>query len=131
MYGFKLDKKAEDKQNDKEFTSTTKPDVKPDPLKPSSETNQQEVADPYPQDSTNEALFVQKQFKLQKAQIFHTPLGQTKARQVYRQRKTGKLYFGDGTSYDGLGKEKAGPDLSFVTKVDVVDNPLTTNTIAS
>jgi hypothetical protein len=131
MYGFKLDKKAEDKQNDKEFTSTTKPDVKPDPLKPSSETNQQEVADPYPQDSTNEALFIQKQYKLQKAQIFHTPLGQTKARQVYRQRKTGKLYFGDGTSYDGLGKEKAGPDLSFVTKVDVVDNPLTTNTIAS
>lgn len=127
MYGFKLDKKAEDKQNDKEFTSTTKPDVKPDPLKPSSETNQQEAGDPYPQDSTNEALFIQKQYKLQKAQIFHTPLGQTKARQVYRQKKTGKLYFGDGTAYDGLGKENAGPDLSFVTKVDVVDNPFTPN----
>jgi hypothetical protein len=127
MYGFKLDKKAEDKQNDKTFTSTTKPDVKPDPLKPSSETNQQEVADPYPQDSTNEALFIQKQFKLQKAQIFYTPLGQTKARQVYRQKKTGKLYFGDGTPYTALGFKAIGPDLSFVTKEDVVANPFTPN----
>ena len=127
MYGFKVDDKSVNKQNDKTFTSTNKPDVASDPLKPESEKNQQEQGDPYPQDSTEEALFIQKQFKLQKANIFHTPLGQTKSRPVYRQKKTGKLYFGDGTPYDGLGKEKSGPDLSFVTKVDVVDNPNTPN----
>jgi hypothetical protein len=127
MYGFKVDDKSVNKQNDKTFTSTNKPDVAADPLKPESEKNQQEQGDPYPQDSTEEALFVQKQFKLQKANIFHTPLGQTKSRPVYRQKKTGKLYFGDGTPYDGLGKEKSGPDLSFVTKVDVVANPFTPN----
>lgn len=115
------------KENDKKFTSTNKPDVKPDPLKPTSETNQQEQSDPYPQDSTKEALFIQKQFKLQKAQIFYTALGQTKARQVYRQKKTGKLYFGDGTPYTALGFKNIGPDLSFVTKQDVVANPFTPN----
>jgi hypothetical protein len=128
MYGFKETyNNVDSKQNDKQFTSTNKADVAPDPLKPESEKNQQEQGDPYPQDSTNEALFVQKQFKLQKANIFHTPLGQTKSRPVYRQKKTGKLYFGDGTPYDGLGKEKSGPDLSFVTKQDVVANPFTPN----
>jgi hypothetical protein len=128
MYGFKETyNNVDSKQNDKQFTSTNKPDVAADPLKPESEKNQQEQGDPYPQDSTEEALFVQKQFKLQKANIFHTPLGQTKSRPVYRQKKTGKLYFGDGTPYDGFGKEKSGPDLSFVTKVDVVANPFTPN----
>jgi hypothetical protein len=76
----------------------------------------------------NEELKIkQEQFKLQKAQIFYTPLGQTKARQVYRQKKTGKLYFGDGTPYTALGFKNIGPDLSFVTKVDVVANPFTPN----
>jgi hypothetical protein len=129
MYGFKLNKEAEDKQNDKQFTSTNKPDVAgaADPLKPQSEINQQEQGDPYPQDSTKEALFIQKQFKLQKANMYHIALGQTKSRPVYRQKKTGKLYFGDGTPYDGFGKRNAGQDLSFVTKQDVVANPFTPN----
>ncbi len=128
MYGFKETyNDVESKQNDKKFTSTNKPDVPADPLKPESEKNQQEQGDPYPQDSTEEALFIQKQFKLQKTNIFHTALGQTKARPVYRQKKTGKLYFGDGTPYDGFGKEKAGPDLSFIGDVDVVNNPNTPN----
>jgi hypothetical protein len=128
MYGFKETyNNVESKQNDKKFTSTNKPDVPADPLKPESEKNQQEQGDPYPQDSTEEALFIQKQFKLQKTNIFHTALGQTKARPVYRQKKTGKLYFGDGTPYDGFGKEKAGPDLSFIGDVDVVNNPNTPN----
>ena len=128
MYGFKLDEKSENKQNDKQFTSTNKPDVRPGPLKPESETNQQETGDPYPQDSTNEALFIQKQFKLQKAQIFHTPIGQSKARQIYRQKKTGKLYFGDGTPYTSLGFKAIGPDLSSFNAVDSVDTPFTANT---
>ena len=132
MYGFKETyNNAESRQNDKQFTSTNKADVPIEPNKPSSETNQAETGNPYPQDETNEALLIRDKFKLRETNIFHTPLGQTKSRRVYRQKKTGKLYFGDGTPYDGLGKEKAGPDLSFVTKVDVVDNPLTTNTIAS
>ena len=128
MYGFKLDEKSENKQNDKQFTSTNKPDVRPGPLKPESETNQQETGDPYPQDSTNEALFIQKQFKLQKAQIFHTPIGQSKARQIYRQKKTGKLYFGDGTPYTSLGFKAIGPDLSSFNAVDSVDTPFAANT---
>jgi len=112
--------------NDKKFTSTNKPDVTPDPLKPTSETNQQEQGDPYPQDSTNEALFIQKQFKLSKTNMAHTALGQTKARPIYQQKKTRKLYFGDGTPYTGF-PASIGPDLSFVTKQDVVNNPFTPN----
>jgi len=132
MYGFKETyNNAESRQNDKQFTSTNKADVPIEPNKPSSETNQAETGNPYPQDETNEALLIRDKFKLRETNIFHTALGQTKSRRVYRQKKTGKLYFGDGTPYDGFGKEKAGPDLSFVTKVDIVDNPLTTNTIAS
>ena len=114
------------KENDKKFTSTNKPDVKPDPLKPTSETNQQEQSDPYPQDSTKEALFIQKQYKLSKSGMMNTPLGQTKARTIYKQKKTGKLYYGDGTSYTGF-PASIGPDLSFVTKQDVVANPFTPN----
>jgi hypothetical protein len=128
MYGFKLNKEAEDKQNDKQFTSTNKPDVAgaADPLKPQSEINQQEESDPYPQDSTKEALFIQKQYKLSKSGMMNTPLGQTKARTIYKQKKTGKLYYGDGTPYTGF-PASIGPDLSFVTKVDVVANPFTPN----
>ena len=113
-------------ENDKKFTSTNKPDVRPDPSKPQSEINQQEKGDPYPQDSTNEALFIQKQFKLTKTSMAHTAIGQTKARPIYKQKKTGKLYFGDGTPYTGF-PASIGPDLSFVTKQDVVANPFTPN----
>ncbi len=113
-------------ENDVRFKSTNKPDVRPDPSKPQSEINQQEQGDPYPQDSTNEALLIQKQFKLTKTSMAHTALGQTKARPIYKQKKTGKLYFGDGTPYSGF-PASIGPDLSFVTKQDVVNNPFTPN----
>jgi hypothetical protein len=119
-------KNVESKQNDKQFTSTNKADVPADPLKPESEKNQQEQGDPYPQDSTEEALFIQKQFKLSKTNMAHTALGQTKARPIYQQKKTRKLYFGDGTPYTGF-PASIGPDLSFVTKQDVVANPFTPN----
>ena len=102
MYGFKIDEKSLDKQNDKNFTSTTQPDKPFDPKKSSSEKNQVESGDPYPNDSSEEALKLQKTMKLVKANIFHTPLGQSKARVVYRQKKTDKLYFGDGTPYTAL-----------------------------
>jgi len=127
MYGFKETyNSVESKQNDKQFTSTNKADVAADPLKPESEKNQQEQGDPYPQDSTEEALFIQKQFKLSKTNMAHTALGQTKARPIYQQKKTRKLYFGDGTPYTGF-PASIGPDLSFVTKQDVVANPFTPN----
>jgi hypothetical protein len=129
MYGFKETyNNVDSKQNDKQFTSTNKPDVAgaADPLKPQSEINQQEESDPYPQDSTKEALFIQKQYKLSKSGMMNTPLGQTKARTIYKQKKTGKLYYGDGTPYTGF-PASIGPDLSFVTKVDVVANPFTPN----
>ena len=58
--------------------------------------------------------------------MMNTPLGQTKARTIYKQKKTGKLYYGDGTSYTGF-PASIGPDLSFVTKQDVVANPFTPN----
>jgi hypothetical protein len=119
--------KATDLQNQKVgLNTTTKEDKAPDMAKPESEVNQQEGGDPYPQDSTNEALFIQKQYKLSKSGMMNTPLGQTKARTIYRQKKTGKLYYGDGTSYTGFPRS-IGPDLSFVTKVDVVANPFTPN----
>jgi hypothetical protein len=122
-----VSEKAASLQNTDKFKSTYKPDAAPNMAKPQSEINQQEQEDPYPQDSTKEALFIQKQFKLQKANMYHIALGQTKSRPVYRQKKTGKLYFGDGTPYDGFGKRNAGQDLSFVTKQDVVANPFTPN----
>ena len=111
-------------ENEKQFKSTNKPDVKPDPLKPKSEDANKI---PYPQDETNEALKIQKEYQLRKTNIPYTPPDETKLRTIYRQRKTGKLYFGDGTPYNGLGKENAGPDLSFITKQDVVNNPFTPN----
>jgi len=123
MYGFTFNPNDASRQNDAKYrsitgTSTNKADAQVEPLKPKSETDNQEQGDPYPQDSSPQALDIQKQFKLQKAQIFHTPLGQNKARQVYQQKKTRKLYFGDGTPYTGLGSKNAGPDL----RPDLFDN---------
>jgi hypothetical protein len=129
MYGFKLNPNDTSRQNDTKYrsitgTSTNKPDAPIDPLKPKSETNQQEQEDPYPQDSSAYALDIQKQFKLRKVNIFHTPQGESKARQVYEQKKTGKLYFGDGSPYSGLGIKNVGPDL----RADKFDN---TNSIGA
>jgi hypothetical protein len=123
MYGFTFNPNDASRQNDAKYrsitgTSTNKADAQVDPLKPKSQTDNQEQGDPYPQDSTPQSLDIQKQFKLQKAQIFHTPLGQNKARQVYQQKKTRKLYFGDGTPYTGLGSKNVGPDL----RPDLFDN---------
>jgi hypothetical protein len=104
--------KATDLQNQKVgLNTTTKEDKAPDMAKPESEVNQQEGGDPYPQDSTPWALDIQKQYKLRKTNISHTPLGESKARPVYEQRKTGKLYFGNGEPYTGFS-DNIGPDLS-------------------
>ena len=107
--------KATDLQNQKiGLNSTTKEDKAPDMAKPQSEVNQQEGGDPYPQDSTPWALDIQKQNKFRKTNISHTPLGQSKSRPVYEQRKTGKLYFGNGEPYPGF-PNNIGPDLSTPT----------------
>jgi hypothetical protein len=116
MYGFTFNPNDASKQNDEKYrsitgTSTNKADAPIDPLKPKSEKNNNEQGDPYPQDSDSQALDIQKKFKLEKAQIYHTPIGQNKARQIYRQKKTGKLYFGDGSPYTSLGFKAIGPDL--------------------
>jgi hypothetical protein len=103
MYGFKIDEKSTDKQNDKTFTSTTQPDKPFEAKKPSSEKNQTENGDPYPNDSSEEALKLQKRMKLSESLINHTPKGETKPRKVYIQKKTDRLYFGDGTPYSGVG----------------------------
>jgi len=106
MYGFFDDASTLDKQNkkpdEKKLQSTNTPYQSTDAQKPSSETNQAEGGDPYPNDSSPDALQLQKRMRLVKANIFHTPLGQSKARVVYRQKKTDKLYFGDGTPYTAL-----------------------------
>ena len=112
-----VSEKAASLQNTDKFKSTYKPDVAPDMAKPQSEVNQQEEGDPYPQDSTPWALDIQKQNKFRKTNIFHTPLGQSKARQVYEQKKTGKLYFGNGEPYTQF-PNNIGPDLS----IPVIDN---------
>jgi hypothetical protein len=100
MYGFKSTfDTVESKQNDKQFKSTNKADVAPNPLKPESEKNQSETADPYPNDSNPEALEVQKRLRLEKTNKEFVPKGQTKPRKVYIQKRTGKQYYGDGTPY--------------------------------
>jgi hypothetical protein len=123
MYGFAFNANDASRQNDTKYrsitnTSTNKADEPIDPLKPKSETNQKEQGDPYPQDSSPEALDIQKKFKLEKVNIFHTPIGQNKARQIYQQKKTRKLYFGDGSPYQALGAKSVGPDL----RPDLFDN---------
>jgi hypothetical protein len=104
--------KATDLQNQKVgLNSTTKEDKAPDMSKPESEVNQQEGKDPYPQDSTPWALDIQKQYKLRKTNIPYTPPNEKIQRTVYEQRKTGKLYFGNGEPYTGFS-DNIGPDLS-------------------
>jgi hypothetical protein len=93
------------------LNTTTKEDKAPDMTKPKSELNQQEGGDPYPQDSTELALDIQKQQKLRKTNIPYTPPNEKIQRTVYEQRKTGKLYFGNGEPYTGFS-DNIGPDLS-------------------
>jgi len=112
-----VSEKAASLQNTDKFKSTYKPDAAPDMAKPQSEVNQQEEGDPYPQDSTPWALDIQKQNKFRKTNILHTPLGQSKARQVYEQKKTRKLYFGNGEPFTGF-PNNIGPDLS----TPIIDN---------
>ena len=103
--------KETDLQNQKiGLNSTNKPDVPlGDRAKPTSEQNQQETGDPYPQDSTKEALAKQNELKLRKTNQKPIPNGQTKGREIYIQRKTGKYYYGDGTPYTGFDEKAAGP----------------------
>jgi hypothetical protein len=107
LYGFFDDASTESKQNNtpdaKKLQSTNTPYVAPDFKKPSSETNQAEGGDPYPNDSSAEALEVQKRLRLVKTNILHTPPGQTKPRQIYKKRRGGQLYYGDGNPYTGVG----------------------------
>ena len=93
------------------LNTTTKEDKAPDMAKPESEVNQQEEGDPYPQDSTELALDIQKQQKLRKTNIPYTPPNEKIQRTVYEQRKTGKLYIGNGEPYTGFS-DNIGPDLS-------------------
>jgi hypothetical protein len=116
-----VSEKAASLQNTDKFKSTYKPDAAPDMAKPQSEVNQQEEGDPYPQDSTPWALDIQKQNKFRKTNILHTPLGQSKARQVYEQKKTRKLYFGNGEPYTQF-PNNIGPDLS-APAVDNINLP--------
>jgi hypothetical protein len=116
MYGYKLssdDVARESSKTEKEqFRSTnnqfkTMPtDIKQSPQEEDSKNGE----DPYPQDNTPLAEAFRKQFKLNKTNIFHTPEGQTVARQVYQQKKTKYLYFGDGSPYTAFPKN-IGPDL--------------------
>lgn len=107
MYGFKSSASDKSKQNaqpdNKKLQSTNTPYIPMDVKKPSSEVNQAESGDPYPNDSSPEALQVQKRLRLEKTNIVDTPTGQTKPRQIYRQKRSGKLYYGDGNVYSGLG----------------------------
>ena len=110
MYGYKLSKDdariKTDNENKNKFKSTNKFEKAPEVLKPDAEKNSQEGKEPYPQDSSPEALKIQEYYKLQKQNISHTPQGQTVARQVYRQKGTKKLYFGDGSPYNALNSIK-------------------------
>lgn len=103
LYGFFDDVSTIAKQNktpdEKKLQSTNTPYVASDVKKPSSETNQAEGGDPYPNDSSPEALVVQKRLRLVKTNILDTPAGQTKPRQIYRQKRTDRLYYGDGNPH--------------------------------
>lgn len=102
MYGFKDFIGTSTKQNDPDtkFKSTNKPDVVPNPLKPSSETNQAETGERYPNDVSKEALENQKRLRLTPTNKEASPTaGETKGRKIYVEKRTGKEYYGDGTPY--------------------------------
>lgn len=124
MYGFKIDEKSLDKQNDKNFTSTTQPDKPFDPKKSSSEKNQAETGDPYPNDSSEEALKVQKRMRLESTTKEFIPKGQTKPRKVYIQKRTGGLYYGDGSPYTETITSEFQSFLDNRPKIDEASNPL-------
>lgn len=107
MYGFKSTSESDvSKQNEqsrkKTLQSTNKKDTTMDAKKSSAEVNQAEVGNPYPNDDGWDALVVQKRLRLYKIFATYTPKGQTKPRQLYRQKKSGKLYYGDGNVADYL-----------------------------
>lgn len=74
------------------------------------EIDNKNSVDPWPQDNSEYAEKFRKENKLTFANIYHTPIGASTARKVYRQKKTGYLYYGDGTSYTAFPKN-IGPDL--------------------
>jgi hypothetical protein len=123
LYGFFDDASTLDKQNkkpdEKKLQSTNTPYQSTDAQKPSSETNQAEGGDPYPNDSSPEALQLQKRMRLVKSNIPYVPDGQSKLRQIYRQKRTNKLYYGDGTPHSAAANDY----IDTPPKTPLGDNP--------
>jgi hypothetical protein len=104
MYGFFDDASTISKQNNttdaKKLQSTNTPYKEPDADKPSSETNKAESGERYPDDVSDAAKEVQKRLKLSPTNRESTPpVGETKGRTIYVQKRTGKEYYGDGNPY--------------------------------
>jgi hypothetical protein len=130
LYGYRITLEEEsDVQNQNKFKSTNKPDLPIDPKKPSSEINQAESADPYPNDSSPEALKVQKRMRLENTNKEFIPKGQTKPRKVYIQKRTGGLYYGDGSPYTETITSEFQSFLDNRPKINNDLNPLRNNGI--
>jgi hypothetical protein len=104
MYGFFDDASTISKQNNttdaKKLQSTNTPYKAPNADKPSSETNKAESGERYPDDVSDAAKEVQKRLKLSPTNRESTPpVGETKGRTIYVQKRTGKEYYGDGNPY--------------------------------
>ncbi len=104
MYGFFDDASAISKQNntpdEKRLQSTNTPYKAPDANKPDSEKNKAESGERYPDDVSDAAKEVQKRLKLSPTNRESTPpVGETKGRTIYVQKRTGKEYYGDGNPY--------------------------------
>jgi hypothetical protein len=123
LYGFFDDASTESKQNNtpdsKKLQSTNTPYQSADAQKPSSETDQAEGGDPYPNDSSPEAIQLQKRMRLVKSNIPYVPDGQSKLRQIYRQKRTNKLYYGDGTPHSAAANDY----IDTPPKTPLGDNP--------
>lgn len=131
-YGDKAAKAAEGADKDK-FKSTNSKlqttDLKNIKNQSAAEQSKNEGKDPWPQDNNDIAEKFRKENKLTFANIYHTPIGASTARKIYRQKKTGYLYYGDGTPYTSFPKN-IGPDLTSknpATINDVVPNPFNSN----
>ncbi len=113
--------------NEKEkFKSTNRMDIPKDINNKSvAEEKADDGQDPWPQDNSDYAKQFRKENKLTSTNIYHTPVGASTARKIYQQKKTGYLYYGDGTPYTGLSKS-IGPDLrdkNIELTQDRVQNP--------
>jgi hypothetical protein len=130
MYGYRftpedVSKNAKTAER-KQFKSTTKDELNTNIQKPNEELKQKEFDDAWDDDSF-QAKLIRARLRLEPTEYTAYPNGSTTQRKIYVQKKNGQYFFGNGIPYTGfkyIGNVKE-------NTYDVVENPLTRNSIAT